>query len=153
MEKGITSKILTGLMVLLGVASLIYGVILLFKDTSGYVSTQAVVTDSIYGTSDDSGNESYNVYYTYTVDGTSYSGSFTGTENDKAGDTLTVWYDPEKPGTSYQSQGEANCLGGIGVLFGLFCLGGYAWSWMKKRRASRVTEAAPSQEPPVPPAA
>jgi hypothetical protein len=42
-------------------------------------------------------------------------------------------------------------MGGIGVLFGLFCLNAYAWSWMKKRRASQVTEAVPTQEPPVPP--
>ena len=151
-QKSITAKILTLGVIAAAVAALAFGAFYLFKDTSGYQTTQAVVTGSRYAGSDDSG-ETYNVDYEYIVDGVRYNGSFSGSERDQPGDTLTVWYDPASPGNSYQSQGEANWLGGIGVLFGAGTLFAYVRAWLKKRHASRVTEAAPTQEPPVPPAA
>lgn len=69
-----------------------------YKD---YVSTQGVITriDMRYS-SGNSSDGNHTIYFTYTVDGTEYSGanSYSGKNTDfYEGQTVEVWYDPDNP--------------------------------------------------------
>jgi len=149
MQKNPTSKLMTILLGLFGLAALIYGIVFLLEDTSDYVEVTASVVSSSYATTDDYGNESYNVTIVYPVNGVDTTDIISSSQEYAAGEQMTVYYDPEDTGHVFSSRSESTCLGGIGVVFGLFCLGSLGWGWLQRRRQKATPIAPPTQEPPA----
>jgi hypothetical protein len=125
--KNITGCVLKGFVLIAGLASLVLGIQYLSVDSSSLLEAQAKVISTSQGTTDDNGVENFSVTYQYEVDGVPYESSYTSSREYAPGEMITVYYDPEAPDSSFNSQGEANFLGLVGVLFGLFCIGSLGW--------------------------
>jgi len=123
-----------GFMWVVGIASLVYGIYFLMQDTSNWPKVEAVVTSSRAGTTDDTGNTSYQTSFDYEVNGVKFTSTINDYKQYTKGDTLTVYYDPKDPTTTISSKGELGTTGCIGVVFGLICLVGMTWGVIKSRR-------------------
>ena len=81
----------------LGIVLIVFGVILFLFKTDNMVETVGKVT----AVAEDVGDENQTVYdvtFSYTVDGKTYTGTFEDlTEQPKAGDDIKVFYNPENP--------------------------------------------------------
>ena len=143
--KNITGCGLKLFVLIFGLASLVMGIKFLSVDSSSLIEVQAEVVSTTPGTTDDLGNESYNVTYKYQVDGVQYESSFSSSAEYAPGEVITVYYDPESPDWSYNSPGETNFLGIVGLLFGLFCLGSLGWGVLKSM-LSKQDETAPNAD-------
>ena len=95
------------------------------------LSVEEQVVDST-GSMSDAGSESST--YEYVVDGTKYTGS-SNTGYD-VGRKITVYYDPAYPEDSTDAPGSDKFLGFVGIIFGLWTVGIYAWNLVKTRRAA-----------------
>jgi hypothetical protein len=138
----IGSCIMKAFIWVVGFASLGYGIYFLSINTSDWPQIEAVVTSCTEVPSDDLGSHSHTSYYEFEVDSVKYQDSTDGCYD--KGKRIKVYYDPDDPSTTVTSQGELGFYGCIGVLFGLFCLGGMAWGAIKARKdvtANRPTTA------------
>jgi hypothetical protein len=133
-----TGCIMKGFMWVVGIACLVGGIYYLMMDTSNWPQVDAVVTASKAGTTDDTGNTSYQTSFEYQVDGVVHEGYFNEYLQYTKGDKITVYYDPKNPNHTIQSQGELGSAGCIGVAFGLFCIGSMAWGAIKARRKTET---------------
>jgi hypothetical protein len=125
-----------------GIGSLIFGTQALFSNSSNWPGVQAEVLSVSNGTIDDSGSESYNVEIKYVVDGNEYTDTFSSSTEYSRGDQVTVYYDPQSPDSTVSSPGEAEFLGIVGILFGLFVFGSFGWgalkTWLAKRKKTET---------------
>jgi hypothetical protein len=131
--KNKTSLVIQILVVVFGIASIIGGIDALRSDTSGWPSVQAKILAPV--TTGD--GITYTGMYEYQVNNTRYSDSFSGTDNYVPGQEITVYYNPSSPGSTITAQGEMGFLGIVGVLFGVFCVGGVGWDMVKARVTHR----------------
>ena len=150
MQKNPTSKLMIALTGLFGLAALVFGIVYLMQDTSSFIEVEATVVSSVYATTNDNDIDSYNVTITYPVNGVETTDTINRDQEYAAGEQMTVYYDPKDPGHVFSSRSESTFLGGIGVVFGLYCLGSLGWGWLKSRREKNLPPpAAPTQEPPA----
>jgi hypothetical protein len=134
---GIGSIIMNVFTFLAGVAALVGGAWLMQVDTSNWLGVEGQVVSSS-GSMFDATSE-YSTYE-YVVDGTKYTGS--STTGYGVGRKITVYYDPTNPKDSTDAPGSYECLGFIGIIFGLWIVGGYAWRFVKARRAAKQKDTA-----------
>lgn len=130
-----------------GFVALAFGIYFLSVDSSSLIKTQAEMVSSTYTTTDDSGNESYNVTYTYQVDNVWHEDSMSSSAEYAPGEIIMVYYDPKFPDNSYASQGESSFLGIIGVVFGIYCIGSMGWGTIKSVFNKQKKEAIPVEDP------
>ncbi|MBI5300886.1 MAG: DUF3592 domain-containing protein [Chloroflexi bacterium] len=133
MKNTTTSLVIKIFVVVFGVAIIVWGLDALRTNTSSWLSVPAKILapvsakDGIY----------YSGMYEYQVGNTRYSDSFNGTDKYEPGQEITVYYDPSSPGSTITSRGEMTFNGIVGILFGLFCVGGVAWDTIKPMVAKR----------------
>ena len=128
-----TSIVIKIFVVLFGLAAIYYGMSMLQSNSSSWPSVKATVSSSQYSNS----SSDYEVTYEYQVGADKYSGTFHNISKYQSGTEVTVYYDPKSPGSSVSSPGDAEMYGFIGILFGLFCVGGVGWEWIKPILANR----------------
>ena len=98
-----------------GIILLVFGLIMLCMNTGSYELTTGRITSV-----DPGSDKKYDVSFTYTVNGTTYEGSFDDIPGEfTVGGPIDVYYNPEKPGNISNSKGGA--FGGL-----LFILAGIA---------------------------
>jgi len=139
-----TSLVIKILVLLFGVAMIVTGVGALQSNSASWPSARAkIVSSTLHSSGNSSNNSAYDITYDYQVDGVQYSGAFTSDlETYRKEDALIIYYDPNSPGNSITSPGEMETYGIIGILFGLFCVGGIGWDGIKSMLAKRQGAAA-----------
>ncbi len=107
------------------------------QNNSWTQTTATVVNVSTQG-------DSYNIVYSYTVNGASYQNSTTSDTSMRLGDTISVYYNPASPQFSRDSIGggtgetvpiSKTLLGALSTALGLGCVGVVAWSLKKPATA------------------
>lgn len=101
MSKNLKAGLILALTVLAALA-VHWGLIQKYSD---WIPVDGVITDIQFhhSTIRRRTNDSYEIHYTYQVDGQAYSGvnAYSGRKTDRfVGEAVTVWYDPDAPGDS-----------------------------------------------------
>ena len=108
-----------------GIILIVVGIFLLGANTDDYLETAGTVT-SVEESVDADGNKTYDITFTYSAEGKTYTGMFPGlSEKSRVGDTVRVFYDPADPEKTTNSKtGLVPVimigLGLLGLAFGVF---------------------------------
>lgn len=109
-----------------GIILIVFGALMLATQPKEYAQTTGTVT-SVERYEDADGSASYDVKFTFTVDGTEYEGVFSGEFGHlKSGDTVDVYYDPNNPeNVSNTDSGGIIApilivVGGVAIVYGVY---------------------------------
>jgi hypothetical protein len=122
-----------GLLALAGLALFIFGLTSLGSNSKEWPSVQGQITSSMEETNQ-SGNTSYQISYSYQVKGVEYDGTFTSSDKREPGEAITIYYDPADPSTDILSPGEREWQVWGAILVGLAMLGWGGWEIIKLQR-------------------
>jgi hypothetical protein len=129
-KNGLGVKIFT---IIFGIAALVMGIKLLLVNTSSLTAISAEIVSISKNYADDTDTSSFDISYTYQVNGIDYQSNFSSSTEYSQGEMITVYYDPKSPETAYSSPTESKFLGVVGVILGLVCVGGTGWGMIKSR--------------------
>lgn len=106
------------ILVPIGLALLIFGIVVLVISPKNYKGTAEATVKNVDYNTDDDGNKTYDVDYVFEVDGKEYPGSAAGLDKEySAGDSIKVYYDEADPNKNSVS-GSAGIIPVIMIIVG-----------------------------------
>ena len=128
-----TSLVIKIIVFVFGLVLLVTGFNFLRSNSSNWPTVQGQVTSSVkrFQPSNSLDNPGYDVTYTYQVNNTKYETTDKMDDQPVNGAAIKVYYDPSDPHTHVLSPAEDTFSVIIGMIFGLICIGGIGWGWIK----------------------